>query len=78
MLGSQAAARAQNGAMGLGMLQGMGLGVVQRWLGMWVLRLGWVLELKLGFELVLVHTGRPIMGKRLWGEAGATKQLGPF
>ena len=42
---------------------------------MWVLRLGWVLELKLklGFELVLAHTGWPIMGKRLWGEAGATK-----
>lgn len=52
------------------MLQGLGLGMVQRWLGMWVLRLGWVLELKLGFELV--HTRRPIVGKRLWGEAGAS------
>lgn len=70
MLGSQAAARAHNGAMGLGVLQGMGLGMVQWWLGMWVLRLGWVLELKLGFELVLVHTGLPIMRMRLWGEVG--------
>lgn len=44
--------------MSLGMLQGMGLGMVQRWLGMWVL------ELKLGFQLV--HTGRPIMRKCLF------------
>lgn len=64
MLGSQAAAGAQHGAMRLGMLQGMGLGMVQRWLG--------VLELKLGFELLLVHTGRPIVRKRLWGEVGTT------
>lgn len=78
MLGSQAAAWSHNRAMGLGMLQGLGLGMVQRWLGMWVLRLGWVLELKLGFELVLVHTGRPIMGKRLWGEAGATNSWDHF
>lgn len=58
MLGSQAAAGAHHGAMRLGVLQGVGLWVVQRWLGVWVL------ELKLGFELV--HTGRPIMGKRLF------------
>lgn len=64
MLGSQAAAGAHHGAMRLGMLQRMGLGMVQRWLGMWVL------ELELGFELV--HTGRPIVGKRLWVEGGAT------
>lgn len=61
LLGSQAAAGAHHGAMRLGMLQGMGLGMVQRWLGVWVL------ELKLGFELLMVHTGRPIMRKRLWG-----------
>lgn len=51
------------------MLQGMGLVMVQRWLGVWVL------ELKLGFELLLlllVHTGRPIVRKRLSGEVGAT------
>lgn len=67
MLGSQAAAGAHHGAMGLRVLQGVGLGMVQRWLWMWM----WVLELKLGFELLLlllVHTGRPIMRKRLWGE----------
>lgn len=64
LLGGQAAARAQHGAMRLGMLQRMGLGMVQRWLGMWVL------ELKLGFELV--HTGRSIMRKHLWGGARAT------
>ncbi len=66
MLGSQAAAGAHHGAMRLGMLQGMGLGMVQRLLGVWVL------ELKLGFELLLVHTGRPIVRKRLWGEVGET------
>lgn len=64
LLGSQAAAGTHHGAMRLGMLQGMGLGMVQRWLGMWVL------ELELGLELV--HTGRPIVRKRLWGEVGAT------
>lgn len=58
MLGSQAAAGTHHGAMRLGMLQGMGLGMVQRWLGMWVL------ELELGLELV--HTGRPIVRKRLF------------
>lgn len=72
MLGSQAAAGAHQGAMRLRVLQGMCLGMVQRRLGMWVLRLGWVLELKLGFELLLVHTGRPIVRQRLWREVGAT------
>lgn len=66
MLGGQAAARGHHGVEGLGMMQGMGLGMMQRWLGMRVLRLGWVLELKLGFELLLVHTGWPIMRKRLF------------
>ncbi|TNN88106.1 hypothetical protein EYF80_001687 [Liparis tanakae] len=42
-------------------LQRMGLRMVQPWLRLWVLRLGWVLELKLGFELLLVHTGRPVL-----------------
>lgn len=68
MLGGQAAARGHHGAMCLGMMQCMSLGMMQRWLGMWVLRLGWVLELVLGFELVLAHTGGPIMRKRLWKE----------
>lgn len=72
MLGSLAAAGAHHGAVTLGVLQSMGLGMVQRRLGMRVLGLGRVLELKLGFELVLVHTGRAIVGKRLHGEAGAT------
>lgn len=72
LLSGQAAARAHHGAMGLRVLQRMGLGMVQRRLGMWVL------ELKLGFELVLVHTGRPIMGKRLWGEAEATNSWDHF
>lgn len=66
MLGSQAAAGAHQGAMRLRVLQGMCLGMVQRRLGMWVLRLGWVLELKLGFELLLVHTRRPIVRQRLF------------
>lgn len=66
MLGGQAAARGHHGVVGLGMMQGMGLGMMQRWLGMRVRRLGRVLELKLGFELVLVHTGWPIMRKRLF------------
>lgn len=62
LLGSQAAAGAHHGAMRVRVLQGMGLGMVQRRLGLWVL------ELKLGFELLmlLVHTGRPIMRKRLF------------
>lgn len=62
LLGGQAAAWAQHGAMGLGMLQGMGVGKVQLWLGLCVL------ELKLQFELV--HTGRPIMGKHLRVQKG--------
>lgn len=66
MLGSQAAAGAHHGAMRVRVLQGMGLRMVQRWLRLWVL------ELRLGFELLLVHTGRPIMRKPLWGEVGAT------
>lgn len=37
-----------------------------------------MLELKLGFELVLVHTGRPIVRKRLWEEAGATNSWDHF
>lgn len=45
-------------------LQQMGLRMV--WLRLWVLRLGWVLELKLGFELLLVHTGWPIVRKPLF------------
>lgn len=77
--GSQAAARSHHGALRLGMLQGLGLGMVQRCLPLWVLRLGWVLELKLGFELLLIHTRRSIMGKRLWGgEAGATNSWDHF
>lgn len=49
--------------MRLGVLQGMGLGMVQLWLGMCVL------ELKLRFELV--HTGRSVMRKHLWVEVRA-------
>lgn len=74
MLGSQAAAGAHHGAMRLGMLQGMGRRVVQRRLGMWVLEL----ELRFELLLLLVHTGRPIVRKRLWGEVGATVGLGPL
>lgn len=55
LLGGQAAAGAHHGAMGLGVLQRLGLGVVQRELR--------VLQLKLGLELV--HAGRPIVRKRL-------------
>lgn len=77
LLGSQAATGAHHGAMRVRVLQGMGLWVVQRRLGLWVLRL------KLGFELLmlLVHTGRPIMWKRLRGgegRSGSDNQLGPF
>lgn len=79
MLGGQAAARGHHWAMCLGMMQCMSLGMMQRWLGMWVLRLGWVLELMLGFELVLAHTGGPIMRKRLWKELKKKdKQLRPL
>lgn len=59
MLGGQAAAWAQHGAVRLGVLQGMGLGMVQLWLGLCVLR----------FELV--HTGRSVMRKHLWVEVRA-------
>lgn len=57
MLGSQAATRANHWAVGLRVLQGMGVGMVQRRLLLWVPQLG--------FELLLIHTRRPIMGKRL-------------
>lgn len=52
--------------MRLGMLQRVGLRVVQRRLG--------VLELELGFELV--HAGWPIMRKRLQGRRSAVCQCG--
>lgn len=76
MLGRQAAAGAHHGAMGVEVQQGVGVGMVQRRLR--VLRSGWVLELKLRFELLLVHAGRPIVRKPLWGEAGATISWDPF
>lgn len=57
MLGGQTAAWAQHGTVRLGVLQGMGLGVVQLQVGMCVM------ELKLRFELV--HAGWSVMRKHL-------------
>lgn len=68
LLGCQAAAGGHHGAMRLGMLQRVGLRVVQRRLGVGVL------ELELGFELV--HAGWPIMRKRLQGRRSAVCQCG--
>lgn len=57
--------------MRLGMLQGMGLRMLQLRLGVRVRVLE--LERRLGFELV--HTGRSIIRKHLWGGASESESV---